>query len=47
MVIYALVGFAVSGNLSLEEIIATSSYSLAAARPELGEYRVVASADGQ
>jgi amino acid transporter len=40
-VIYALVGFAVSSNLSLEEIIATRNYSLAAAaRPALGEYAV-------
>jgi amino acid transporter len=40
-VIYALVGFAVSSNLSLEEIIATRDYSLAAAaRPALGEYAV-------
>ncbi len=39
VVIYALVGFAVSSNLSLEEIIATRDYSLAAAaRPALGEY---------
>lgn len=28
--IFALVGFAVSSNLSLEEIIATRNYSLAA-----------------
>jgi len=41
VVIYALVGFAVSSNLSLEEIIATRNYSLAAAaRPALGEYAV-------
>ena len=41
VVIYALVGFAVSSNLSLEEIIATRDYSLAAAaRPALGEYAV-------
>ena len=41
VVIYALVGFAVSSNLSLEEIIATKNYSLAAAaRPALGEYAV-------
>ena len=41
VVIYALVGFAVSSNLSLEEIIATQNYSLAAAaRPALGEYAV-------
>ena len=41
VVIYALVGFAVSSNLSLEEIVATRNYSLAAAaRPALGEYAV-------
>ena len=41
VVIYALVGFAVSSNLSLEEIITTRNYSLAAAaRPALGEYAV-------
>ncbi len=41
VVIYALVGFAVSSNLSLKEIIATRNYSLAAAaRPALGEYAV-------
>ena len=41
VVIYALVGFAVSSNLSLEEIIETRDYSLAAAaRPALGEYAV-------
>jgi amino acid transporter len=41
VVIYALVGFAVSSNLSLESIIATRNYSLAAAaRPALGEYAV-------
>lgn len=41
VVIYALVGFAVSSNLSLEEIIATRNYSLAAAaKPALGEYAV-------
>lgn len=41
VVIYALVGFAVSSNLSLQEIIATRNYSLAAAaRPALGEYAV-------
>ena len=41
VVIYALVGFAVSSNLSLKEIIATRDYSLAAAaRPALGEYAV-------
>ncbi|WP_229332735.1 APC family permease [Spiribacter halobius] len=41
VVIYALVGFAVASNLTLEEIIATRNYSLAAAaRPALGEYAV-------
>jgi amino acid transporter len=41
VVIYALVGFAVSSNLSLGEIIVTRNYSLAAAaRPALGEYAV-------
>jgi amino acid transporter len=41
VVIYALVGFAVASNLSLQEIIATRDYSLAAAaRPALGEYAV-------
>ena len=41
VMIYALVGFAVSSNLSLEEIIETRNYSLAAAaRPALGEYAV-------
>lgn len=41
VVIYALVGFAVSSNLSLEQIIETRNYSLAAAaRPALGEYAV-------
>lgn len=41
VVIYALVGFAVSSNLSLGEIIKTRDYSLAAAaRPALGEYAV-------
>ncbi len=41
VVIYALVGFAVSSNLSLQEIITTRNYSLAAAaRPALGEYAV-------
>jgi amino acid transporter len=41
VVIYALVGFAVASNLSLEEIIKTRNYSLAAAaRPALGEYAV-------
>lgn len=39
IVIYALVGFAVSSNLSLEEIVATRNYSLAAAaRPAMGDY---------
>lgn len=37
--IYALVGFAVASNLSLEEIIRTRNYSLAAAaRPVAGDY---------
>lgn len=41
VVIYALVGFAVASNLSLQEIIETKNYSLAAAaRPALGEYAV-------
>lgn len=41
VVIYALVGFAVSSNLSLTEIIETKDYSLAAAaRPALGEAAV-------
>ncbi|KKN44232.1 hypothetical protein LCGC14_0695140 [marine sediment metagenome] len=41
VVIYALVGFAVASNLSLQEIIETKDYSLAAAaRPALGEYAV-------
>ncbi|QGQ24769.1 APC family permease [Gimesia benthica] len=41
VVIYALVGFAVSSNLSLGKIIETRNYSLAAAaRPALGEYAV-------
>lgn len=41
VVIYALVGFAVSSNLSLPEIIETQDYSLAAAaRPALGEAAV-------
>ena len=41
VVIYALVGYAVASNLSLQEIIATRNYSLAAAaRPALGEYAV-------
>lgn len=39
IVIYTLVGLAVSGNLSLNEIIATQNYSLAAAaKPALGQY---------
>lgn len=39
VVIYTLVGFAVSSNLSLSEIIATRDYSLAAAaKPVLGEF---------
>lgn len=39
VVIYTLVGFAVSSNLSLAEIIETKDYSLAAAaRPALGDY---------
>ncbi len=41
VVIYTLVGFAVASNLSLQEIIETKNYSLAAAaRPALGEYAV-------
>lgn len=41
VVIYALVGFAVSSNLALGEIIETRNYSLAAAaRPALGKYAV-------
>ncbi len=41
VVIYALVGIAVASNLSLQEIIDTRNYSLAAAaRPALGEYAV-------
>lgn len=41
VVIYTLVGFAVASNLSLQEIIETRDYSLAAAaRPALGEYAV-------
>jgi len=41
VVIYILVGFAVSSNLSLAEIIESRDYSLAAAaRPALGEYGV-------
>lgn len=39
IVIYTLVGIAVSSNLSISEIIATKNYSLAAAaRPALGNY---------
>ncbi|MBR9910238.1 MAG: APC family permease [Gammaproteobacteria bacterium] len=39
VIIYTLVGFSVASNLTLEEIIATRDYSLAAAaRPALGEY---------
>lgn len=39
VVIYALVGFAVATNLSLDEIIQTRNYSLAAAaRPVAGDY---------
>ncbi|MFT5425486.1 MAG: amino acid transporter, partial [Gammaproteobacteria bacterium] len=41
VVIYTLVGFSVASNLSLQEIIETRNYSLAAAaRPALGEYAV-------
>jgi len=41
VVVYTLVGFAVSSNLSLSEIIETRDYSLAAAaRPALGEFAV-------
>jgi amino acid transporter len=41
VVIYTLVGFAVTSNLSLTEIIETQNYSLAAAaRPALGGYGV-------
>jgi amino acid transporter len=41
VVIYVLVGFAVASNLSLEEIVETRDYSLAAAaRPALGDYGV-------
>ena len=41
VLIYALVGFSVASNLSLEQIIETKNYSLAAAaRPALGEYAV-------
>jgi amino acid transporter len=39
VVIYILVGFAVSSNLSLNDIIATQDYSLAAAaKPAFGDY---------
>jgi amino acid transporter len=39
VVIYALVGFAVASNLSIQEIIETRNYSLAAAaKPALGKY---------
>lgn len=39
IIVYTLVGLAVSSNLSLSEIIATQNYSLAAAaRPALGNY---------
>lgn len=41
VVIYALVGFAVASNLSLQEIVDTRNYSLAAAaKPALGKYAV-------
>lgn len=41
IVVYMLVGFSVATNLSLQEIIETRDYSLAAAaRPALGEYAV-------
>lgn len=41
IVVYVLVGFAVSSNLSLTEIIDTKNYSLAAAaRPVFGDYGV-------
>jgi len=41
VVVYALVGFAVASNLSLQEIIETKDYSLAAAaKPALGTYAV-------
>lgn len=41
VVIYALVGLAVASNLSLDEIVRTQDYSLAAAaRPALGKYGV-------
>ena len=39
VVVYVLVGLAVAGNLSLQEIIETKNYSLAAAaRPAMGDY---------
>ena len=42
ILVYVLVGIAVSSNLSLSEIVATKNYSLAAAaRPVLGNYGVV------
>lgn len=42
VLIYSLVGFVVASNLSLEEIISTRDYSLAAAaRPLTGEYGVL------
>ena len=42
IVVYVLVGFAVSSNLTLGEIVATKNYSLAAAaRPVFGAYGVV------
>lgn len=41
VVIYLLVGFAVSNNLSLDEIVETKNYSLAAAaKPALGDIGV-------
>jgi len=40
VVIYTLFGFPVASNLSLAEIIETRDYSLAAARPALGDYGV-------
>jgi amino acid transporter len=41
VLIYTLVGFSVASNLSLQEIIETRNYSLAAAaRPAMGEYAV-------
>jgi len=41
VVIYTLVGYSVASNLSLQQIIETRNYSLAAAaRPALGEYAV-------